>query len=187
MKHVNFDGDELRQLALNAMGRDRLQEALGLLKQASDKAPDDAEVHYLTGAVHAQIGLYQRAMADMERAIRLSPGLHPARFQLGLLHMTSADPAKASEVWTELDTLGKDHPFVLLKTGLEHLAKDEFDSAIDYLARGIEANADNPALNHDMEKVLAAARQALGAAPAPAAKPGSHVLLSSYRRDDTEH
>lgn len=194
-----LDAEELLQLAIRASESNRHEDALGFLKRAIDQSPDDAKLHYMLGAEHAQIGLYDRAAEEMAKAVALDPKLHTAHFQLGLLHITSGRVPEADGAWKALDSLGERHPLYLFKTGLLHLVRDEFEQCQDMLKRGIALNNFNEALNRDMQRVLddVAARNA----PAPVATSAdastlkqkvaqpAHVLLSAYqdnRSDDKD-
>lgn len=191
-----LDADELLHLALDASQKNQHEQTLGYLKQAIEIDPKNAKVHYLLGAEHAQIGMYDRAVEDMTRAVQLDPGLVTAHFQLGLLHITSGRVAEAVKAWKPLDTLGNDNPLFLFKTGMEHLARDEFDRCVECLTKGIALNKANEALNNDMRRIIdevkgltskpaAAAVPATKEKPAKAPEPG-HVLLSAYRKNKTD-
>jgi tetratricopeptide (TPR) repeat protein len=106
------------------------------------------------GAEYAQIGMYERSAEHLKKAIAIDPAMHIARFQLGLLYLTSGQIAEASTTWAPLNTLGVAHYLFLFKSGLEHLASDQFDACRDCLNRGIASNADNPALSDDMRRIL---------------------------------
>lgn len=190
-----LDSDELLHLALLANQDGKHEEAIGSLKRALALAPEDARLHYMLGAEHAQIGMYDRAVDEMQRAVDLDPALETAHFQLGLLHITSGRVDQATQAWKPLDRLGAEHPLYLFKTGLLHLAKDEFTDCDRHLRRGIAANKTNAALNNDMEKVLkeVEARLSPAATAATTEQPGArqravpkHVLLSAYGKNRGE-
>jgi len=193
MSTPNLDDEELLHLALNASSENRHEEAISYLKQALNLAPANAKAHYMLGAEHAQIGLYDRATEEMAAAVKLDPDLVTAHFQLGLLHITSGRAKEAEDAWKPLDRLDREHPLHLFKTGLLHLARDEFAECGQCLRRGMAANQVNPALNTDMERVLkevenrtasSARKENPTASPKnPAAK---HVLLSAYRQNRPE-
>ncbi len=193
---THLDAEELLHLALIATQEDRHEDSIELLKRALELSPDNAQAYYLLGAVHAQIGLYDRAAQEMLKATELAPELYPAHFQLGLLHLTSGRLEEATQAWEALDRLGEDDPFYLFKSGLLHLARDEYEACIADLGKGIELNTTNAALNQDMTKMLDAAQALIekGQSPATEApaqkdnKPqgGAHVFLSAYQRDDDE-
>ncbi|HJX10077.1 MAG TPA: tetratricopeptide repeat protein [Candidatus Binatia bacterium] len=196
-----LDADELLHLAIAASERGKSEEAITLLKRALALAPDDARLHYLLGAEHAQIGLYERAVEEIRRAVELDPEQDTAHFQLGLLYCTSGRAELAAEAWKPLDKLNHDHFLYHFKTGLLHLINDEFAECDQCLRRGILANKINAALNDDMTRILRETQERLAAAPAkakpaPAKAPGTpgatpadqasesdHILLSAYRRN----
>ena len=186
-----LNADELLHLALRAAESNQHEQAITLLKRALEIAPGDGRLHYMLGAEHAQIGMYDRASLEMAKAIELDPDLTTARFQLGLLHLTSGRVDQAEQAWAPLDALDPDHCMRLFKTGLEHLAKDRFEDCADHLSRGIAANNFNPSLNHDMQRVLQTVEERIGKQPAAAAvdTPGrepNRMLLSAHRHNRTD-
>ena len=98
-----LDDSELLHLAIRASQNNRHDDAIGFLKQALELAPGNAKVHYMLGAEHAEIGLYDRAADEIAKAVELDPGLVTAQFQLGLLHMTSGRITEAENVWKPLE------------------------------------------------------------------------------------
>lgn len=117
----------------------------------------------------------------------LEPNLSAARFQLGLLHLTSARVQEAIDVWQPLELLGPSDPYYLFKQGLEHLARDEFEQCQTYLSEGIAANQANPALNVDMQRIMndvteLIANNANATAEQPA-EDGKHLLISAYTNE----
>lgn len=182
-KHTTrLDADELLHLALDAAKRNEHEAAIDFLKRALDQQPEFAKAHYFLAAEHAQLGMYERAVEEMRKAVELDPGMFTAHFQLGLLHLSSGRVAEASAAWAALDPLGDAHPLFLFKSGLEAMARDEFDACRDYLTRGIAANDINADLNNDMRRVLDELPAADDAAP-PAPRANVHVLLSGYDSD----
>ncbi len=188
-----LDVDELLHLAIHASQQNRHEDTMNYLKQALEIAPENAKVHYLLGAEHAEIGLYDRAVTDMEKAVKFDPSLVTAHFQLGLLHVTAGRVDQAVKAWKPLDALGQENPLYLFKTGLEQLVRDQFDSCIDSLSRGIKLNTMNEALNKDMQRIIDDVKARQQQAPAastksdkPKSTPASHVLLSAYRNNKEE-
>lgn len=187
---TTLDGEELVHLAIKASEGGNHEAAISYLKRALDLAPNNVNAHYLLGAEHAELGMFERAIADMQQAVELGITLPTAHFQLGLLHISSGHPSEAIEAWKSLDKLGPENPLYLFKTGLIHLANDEFPECIAALEKGIEANTEHDALNHDMRNILHQAQMHINAPtkpaaePAPAAQPSTHhVLLSAYQND----
>jgi tetratricopeptide (TPR) repeat protein len=195
-----LDADELFHLALKATQENQTEQAIEYLKRAVNLNPQNSKAHYLLGALHAEIGMYDRAALEMDHALEIEPDLHAARFQLGLLHLTSARLDLAKTAWQPLEKLGEEDPFYLFKTGMLLLAEDDFENCMQYLEKGIEKNTINLPLNNDMARVLEKAKAAMqnsktdAANDNPADKSGEdssspkgrHVLLSAYNRDDDD-
>ena len=183
----SLDTEELLHLAWTASDKGNADQAISLLKQAVAGAPTDARCHYLLGAEYAQIGMFDRAAEQMGAAVALDPSLHAARFQLGLLQLTSRQPEAAGVTWSGLDVLGERHAYVLFKTGLLHLARDEFADCLRCLREGIALNDFNAPLNGDMQRVieqtepLAQAGEAV-AAPDESQQGAGHLFINAYTR-----
>ncbi|SRR6266446_2909251 len=192
-----LDVDELLQLALQASKENRNEQSITYLKRALDLKPREGRLHYMLAAEHAQMGLYDRAAEEMAKAVELDSSLVTAHFQLGLLHLTSGRVAQAESAWRPLDKLGPDHFLHLFKTGMLHLARDEFKECKSCLERGIKANNFNEALNVDMRRVLQDVQERLGKKPTaetvagarsepvirPSIRPSGRAVLSAYREN----
>ena len=149
-----LDADELMHLALVASRESRNEDAIVYFKRALEIAPNEAGLHYLLGAQYLRIGLNERAVGHIEHALALNPGLDGARFQLGWIYWAHGHVDTASETWKPLDSQGAQHPLYLFKTGLLHLAKQQYDECEDLLRRGIAANRVDVPLNRDMAQIL---------------------------------
>lgn len=147
----------------------------------------DPRLHFLRGSLLAGLRRYPEARQAMHRAIEIAPGFALARFQAGLLELTSGEAALAEATWAPLQQLAEDEPLRLFATGLNHLARDEFDACIATLRDGMERNTENPVLNRDMQMVIdetqrKMAELAAGDEPTSAA----HMLLRQYGKE-TKH
>jgi tetratricopeptide (TPR) repeat protein len=179
----NLDPEELIRLAVAASDRNDSAQAISLLKRAVAAQPDFAHAHYLLGAEHAQLGMFERAIEDMTSALQYDPDLHAARFQLGLLLLTSRQPDKAADVWQPLDGLGPEHYLVRFRDGLIRLARDDFDGCEACLRAGVAANTENAPLNADMEKILEKIEGRGGdgtTQDTPQEETDGHLLVNAY-------
>ncbi|MFC4312679.1 hypothetical protein ACFPN2_26580 [Steroidobacter flavus] len=120
------------------------------LRRAAVADPRNGEIRYLLGAELAQQRRYDEAVLELSAAVALNPLLHTARLQLGLLHLTMAQPQHASAVLAPLESLEDDAALKHFKRGLDALAVDDLQASVESLERGIELNRDNAALNTDM-------------------------------------
>jgi len=82
-----IDNEERLHLALRASFDGDHHTAILHLKELLKDEPEHAEALYLLAIQHAELGLFDRAIAEMQRAVHLQPDLESARFQLGLLLM----------------------------------------------------------------------------------------------------
>jgi tetratricopeptide (TPR) repeat protein len=116
--------------------------------------PTDPRLHFLKGSLLAALQRVDEALAPFAAALIYDPGYAIARFQLGLLQLSSGDPAAAAATWAPLAALGPEEPLRLFADGLQRLAVDDFAGAEAQLRRGIAGNSQIPALNRDMQLVL---------------------------------
>lgn len=124
------------------------------IRAAVAQDPRNAELRYLLGAELAQQKEYDAAVVEMNTALRLDPNLHFARFQLGLLYLTMAQPANSLATWAPLEDLDEMAALKFFKRGLEALIRDDHDACVGLLRHGIKLNTQNPPLNHDMTQVI---------------------------------
>jgi len=124
------------------------------IRAAVAQNPRNAELRYLLGAELAQQKEYEAAVIEMHTALQLDPTLHFARFQLGLLYLTMAQPANSLATWAPLEDLDETEALKFFKRGLEALIRDDFDTCVGLLRQGIKLNKQNDPLNFDMTMVI---------------------------------
>ncbi len=191
-QHERFE--QTLQQAIAAIQANDSAAARPLLLAALELGPGSPLPAYLLACDYAQSREYDLAEGAFIAALQVQPDLAIARFQLGLLQLTSGRPAAALSTWAPLRELSEGDPLRLFQTGLEQMALDRFDEAKLNLRRGLEANRDNPALNRDMQMMIDAiqghqdASASAGqsdATPTDVAEEETsgtaHFLLSRYR------
>jgi Flp pilus assembly protein TadD len=137
----------------------------------------DPRLHFLRGSVLATLKRYDEAREAMQQAIDIAPDFGIARFQLGLLQLTSGLPAPALSTWGPLALLPEDHYLSLFAKGLTHMIRDEFDKAAELLRAGVAANSENAPLNRDMLMVVERMPQAREAKQKEPSTSSAHFLL----------
>ena len=196
MSHSNEASPEWLQDLLDL----NVEDAMARLHTIAEAHPEDPRPHLLLGGMHAQAKHLDLAEAAYITALQRAPGLDIARFQLGLLQLTTARVSVAVATWGPLDRLPVEHPLRLFKQGMVCLTQDRFLEALPLLREGILQNQGNPPLNVDMQRLIdlldppasapepdPAAEQASPMAEAgreeqPAApEVEGHFLLSAYR------
>lgn len=138
---------------LAAFGRDK-PAGRSALEALLGAYPTDPRLYFLKGSWLAAQGDYAAARLAMRQAVDLAPDYAIARFQLGLLELSSNKALAAQETWGPLHVLPRGHPLRSFVTGFEHLIRDEYAEAIAYLEEGIARNHDNAPLNADMQLVI---------------------------------
>lgn len=167
---------------LGSIAADDSGKGLRKTEELLGKYPGDARLHFLQGSLLAALARYPEALPPMHRAIELAPGFAVARFQLGLLHLSSGSLGLATEVWSPLSDLNSDDALRLFAEGLQHMAADRFADASRLLRRGIAQNLEHPAINGDMMLVLERLEAADAAPGADAASSEAHWLLNLTNR-----
>ncbi len=185
-----LDSSEYIHLALHASQHGEPHAAMGYLKDALTQEPSNAIAHYLLAAEHAEIGLYERAIAGMEEALRLEPGIEIAQFQLGLLYLQTNQPDSALSRFQTLAAQAQDPSLKIFAQAYECMISAQGQGAAELLREGL-ALCQNEHLRGDMQRVLASLdAQATTAAPTAdtqadtsADKAAANTLLLSAYRD----
>ena len=97
---MNDETDGVLEKADNLEAQGSKVEALGLLRQASQKR-DDPIVLTRLGALGIDLELWREAEIALQKAVRLEPGLTLAHFYLGLLYKEQGRFAEALRCLTE--------------------------------------------------------------------------------------
>lgn len=161
-----LDTEELLRLALDAIDTGDGDKVVAYLRRLLAIEPDHGMALYLLGAQHAQMQLYDRAIAEIARAVEVEPDIPPtAHFQLGLLHLTCGEVPQAMTAWSPLDALEEEAALFRFRRGLTALIRDDFAACIADLEAGITSNDLYPVLNNDMRLLLERAQQVMNAEP----------------------
>ncbi|WP_157057100.1 tetratricopeptide repeat protein [Herbaspirillum autotrophicum] len=181
----------LMQQAIAASQANDSQTALNLFTQACREEQSSAWPHFLLGAELAQLGRIAEAETAYANAVIMAPDFRIARFELGTLQFTSGRPSIAVVTWHPLLDLPDDNALKLFVQGYVELAQDAFDNALQYFARGMQANTENPPLNGNIQ-LLVTEIEKLRHSPSPVSAPApdevppestdNHFLLSAYNK-----
>lgn len=91
------DADLLLRRGIEAIEYDRIEEALGVLRQAAEIAPESPEVTLVLGIALMRGMEMQEALNVLESAVTLAPESFYARFRLGECFMRIGVPTRARE------------------------------------------------------------------------------------------
>lgn len=162
-------------------GRERVAALLG-------DYPSDPRLHFLYGSLLAAEGRYEEARMSMRRSVDLAPDYEIARFQLGLLELSSGDAAAAGLTLEPLAAGQSEAALPLFARGLRHLAQDDLAAAADFLRRGIACNLDHPLVSRDMELIIARIEaEGAGRDDGGESVSAAHLLLQEYAAKSTKH
>lgn len=177
-----LDPDEYLHLALHASSVGDRHACMSYLKEVLKQQPQNAVALYLLAAQHAELGLIERAIAGMQAALVVDPGLQTARFQLGLLLM---DRHRAHEALEHFRVLGGSSNPALRRyaPAMASLVNGDATAAREQLAQGLAEDSGHGALSALMQRVLdRISVPSESAGSAPASQEGSgEVHLGAYR------
>lgn len=151
--HPGFCPDDKISSLLAALGDDPrrgMRDLDGLLQDF----PGDARLHFLKGSMLAGKQDFAAARDAMRHAVHLAPDYGVARFQLGMMLLSSGEAVEAQEVWGPLHALPPSHYLHLFVKGLGRMIHDDFSEAARLLKEGIAHNTENPPMNRDMQLIL---------------------------------
>jgi tetratricopeptide (TPR) repeat protein len=212
MKTEDYDqkAKDLVSRGVVASQADNSSEAINLWKRASAAAPSWGVPHFLMGSEFASLGQFDDAEASFAAAVLLAPGLLTARYQLGLLQLTSGRAAMALVTWQPLLTEDQSDPIAPALAhfvrGYASLAQDAFDEALVSFEAGLQLNTTNLPLSGDIKLLVERIHAVLADQTAPSTSKeslphtqaktedevqstssDSHVLLSNYLSRDKPH
>ena len=88
-----LDAEELFHLAMKASEEGDREKTISYLKRSIASQPQAKSI-YILAAEYAELGMMQRAIEGMQRAVELEPTLWTAHFQLGLLFLSQTSSRK---------------------------------------------------------------------------------------------
>jgi tetratricopeptide (TPR) repeat protein len=154
--------DHCLDLGLTASLEQRTAAALAHFARASALAPSSGVPHLLMGAEHACRGELPLAEAAFVQALRLAPGLHLARYQLGLLQFGAQRTAEAMATWHDLLALSESQPLGHFVRGFAALLDDDCAASVRHFRRGLALSRDEAAAALGVGTVVDAVERMLG-------------------------
>lgn len=137
------------QTSLDFITQDKLDNAQTTLKSGLAEFPNSAQLHFLLGAVYAQLKQYEDAIYTYKQAIHFDSTLYIAHFQLGLLLATLEKPLDAKNVLLPLKGM-TDNYLGTFAQAVIAILDDHIDEALQLIQLGINTNQENINLNQDM-------------------------------------
>jgi len=147
-----LDADEYLHLAIHATQHQQHHAALEYLNKSLAISPDNAKAIFLLAAEHAELGLFDRAIKGMERALDLDPHLDFARYQLGMLYMQTNDIQAGKLVWNYLGEHATDNAIKLVAQGLSTI-DDDYSRGFSLVEQAAKSDITNPFLRSSIENI----------------------------------
>ncbi len=150
---IDLDAEELFHLAMKASEEGDRDKTITYLKRSIALQPQAKSI-YILAAEYAELGMMQRAIEGMQRAVELEPTLWTAHFQLGLLFLSQSLIQEAKNAWEPLIELGPEAYLYHFAVGCMQLIDEKTEDALESFAIGVNMNDDNPALNRDIGNIV---------------------------------
>lgn len=178
-----YDVEEYLHLALHASANRNPHASLGYLKQALELAPENPKAVYLLAIQHAEIGLVERSIAGLKRALELDPKLEIARLQLGLLMIDGGRLTEGRAQFAIAQT-SADPGLSAFADGMILALDGQIATAAEKMKAALAMPTANVALRQLMKEVLARLEkmQAASGKPREEAEPtgDTRVQLGAY-------
>ena len=110
-------------------------------KRTIEIDPGFAGAHLTLGSIYRQKGMHAEAIAALQQAVTLSPGLSRATAWLGHAYAVAGHADKARRTLVELDTLSKRIPVSPYDVALIYAALGETGPALAWLEKAYHARA----------------------------------------------
>lgn len=177
----NLNYDELLHLAMKASSDNRHDYAIQYLKQARQISQDPISL-YLLAAEHAEIGMYQQAIEELNTVIEALPELWAARIQLALLQIMTGQHQQPIVCIQPLLAMPEGNHFRHFACGIDLLTKAEHKKSIEELEKGISLNKDIQPLNKDMQNLIEQIQKNTNPdnSLSEVSSKGNHLFINAY-------
>jgi Flp pilus assembly protein TadD len=131
------DADALLRRGIEAVEYNRIEEAIGVLRQAAELAPESPEVMLVLGIALMRGMEMQEALNVLESTVKLAPDSFFPRFRLGECYMRIGVPTRAREelrVAMDLSTTAEERQLVRKLLSIEDARSSKRVWRPDFLA-----------------------------------------------------
>ncbi len=150
--------DVLLAQGLAASQAGQSEQAIDCWQRASAHVPHAGMPHFLIGSEYAAQGNISAAETAFANAVLLAPGLSLARYQLGLLLMSTDRMATALVIWQPLLMVSEADPITpalaQFVRGHAALAQNNLAQAVALFNAGIELNTTHAPVSDDIRQLI---------------------------------
>jgi len=148
------DAEEYFHLALHASALGDHHACMTYLEEVLQKEPANARAIYLRAVQHAELGLTQRAIAGIKRALIIEPDLELARFQLGLLLLFDINEPTEAKCYLERLRISQDRALRAYAEAMIAVVDNEPALARQHLAIALSESSPDAPLAALMRRVF---------------------------------
>lgn len=120
---------ELMDKGIKAAGEKNYSQALKLLRQATNKAPDQALIWVMRASIERDAGQKSDAYASAQEAVKRYPGLFYARYLTGIIGYDLKKHRESLAQLSEANKILPEVPQVIFYMGLNHEARGQKEQA----------------------------------------------------------
>jgi tetratricopeptide (TPR) repeat protein len=126
----------LQEQARNRAMSGDYEGAINLFSQALSLAPNDGRIYHDRGMTHSRFQRWTQALADLDRAIALSP--HPASYEeRASIYFAMGNKQAARQDLERALRIDSFSPIALMNLGYLYIEDGKYDRAIEYLTKAI--------------------------------------------------
>ena len=149
------------------LGRQRGGDAIAAHREAIQRNPNDADLHYQLGLAYAKEGRLEQAIGSYLRAIALEPQYAEAYEELGLAYARSGRAEKAAAAAHEAGRLKAEYADLHYQLGLAYAKEGRLEQAIATYRKALALKPDHPGAREGLLGLTGVAGREHGASPAP--------------------
>ncbi|WP_143873789.1 tetratricopeptide repeat protein [Catenovulum sediminis] len=187
-----LDAKEYLALAVDAVQKQEHHVALECLDKVLSLEPENALAIYLRAAEHVELGLFEKGIVGLNKALELDSEIVLARMQLAMLYMQLDLKDRALEQFLNISS-GEDYPAELKKyaCGFVSILEDNFPEGIEQLKAGVAMEQVYTALQTVIIAFIESQQKTDGIATVSQAENQANlddnsVYLGAYRNTDDD-
>ena len=133
-------GDTHADRGIEAYGTGEYDTAIKELEQALEAGVTRYErekIHTMLGNIYNDLGLFDQAITEHEKAIDLNPEFHEAWVNLGIVYRLLGELDRAEECYNKALSIEPDYPELHASIGVLYMVKGEPKQAIEALENAV--------------------------------------------------
>lgn len=100
-------------------------------------------IHTLLGNAYSELGEYDKALQEHQKAVKINPIFHKAWVNMGIVYRLTGEYERAESCYMKAIEIEPDYPELYISLGALYIFKDEPERAVEFLKRAIELDRQN--------------------------------------------